>query len=266
MPRIVTLHGARGGVGTTTLAAELAVRAARGGRRVGLADCCLRAPHLHALFGVAPTAWLNDALWHRHGIVEAALDLGGALPEPPPGGLYLLPADPAPGAIARLLNEGLASGRLAGILREAVAVLALDLLILDAPAGFGEEALQAAALADCLLVLLPAEPQRRAGLDLTLLERLEPAQMLIVGTQAATGQDVRALADAMAESCRRPVAAILPRCDGMGAPGTSPPGPSPAWGGFVAGLRGIEDAIAAGWSAAEPGFRGSRSGPGPRTR
>ncbi|MCJ2135311.1 hypothetical protein MKK69_14825 [Methylobacterium sp. J-026] len=256
---IVTVHSPRGGVGTTTLAGHLAVQAARGGRRVGVADCCLRAPDLHALFGVAATACLNDFLWHRCGIAEAALDLGGDLPGPLPAGagLYLLPASPAPGEIARLLNDGLDPGRLARGLRQAMEVLALDLLILDAPAGFGDDAVLAAALADCLLVLLPTEPQRHAGLDLTLLERLEPARMLIVGNQAAPGLDVQACADAMAASCRRPVAAILPRCDGIGPPGRSPrPGQSPAWTAFAAGLHRIADLITEGRPSA--GSHGKR--------
>jgi septum site-determining protein MinD len=247
--RIVTVHGQRGGVGTTTLAGHLAVELARGGRRVGLADCCLRAPDLHALFETAVAGCLNDYLWHRCGIAGAAVDLGAALPAPLPeaAGLILLPASPEPAEIARLLNDGVEPGRLAGALREAGEVLALDHLVLDAPAGFGEEALVAAALADCLLVLLHAAPRRRGGTDLTLLERLAPARMMVVLNHAAPWLDAEALADEAAAACRRPVAAVLPRCDELGPPGRLvAPGEPPVRVAFDAGLRRITGLIEEG--------------------
>ncbi|MEH3148522.1 MAG: hypothetical protein PGN34_26495 [Methylobacterium frigidaeris] len=246
MPLVVTVHGQRGGAGTTTLAGHLAAHLALGGRRVGLADCCLRSPDLHASFGIEADPCLNDFLWHRTGIAGAALDLGGALAAPLPekAGLYLLPASPAPAELARLLNEGLDTRRLARGLRDAAEALSLDLLILDAPAGFGEEALLAAALADCLLVLLHAEPRRRRGTDLTLLERLEPTRMLVVLNQAAPWLDATALADEAAVSCRRPVAAVLPRCEALGPPGRGPsPGEPPARAAFAAGLNRIAGLI-----------------------
>ncbi|WP_162501403.1 tyrosine-protein kinase family protein [Methylobacterium crusticola] len=250
MPLIVTVHSHRGGVGTTTLASHLAAHLALGGRRVGLADCCLRAPDLHAHFGIDAAACLNDYLWHRTGIAGVTLDLGGifAAPLPEKGGLYLLPASPAPAEIARLLNEGLDASRLARGLCHAAEALALDLLILDAPAGFGEEALLAAALADCLLVLLHAEPRRRAGTDLTLLERLGPAQMLIVLNQAAPWLDAEALADEAAVSCRRSVAAVLPRCETLGPPGQGPASGEPlSRAAFTAGLSRIKRLLEEGW-------------------
>ncbi len=250
MTVVVTVHGQRGGVGTTTLAGHLALALARGGRRVGLADCCLRAPDLHALFDVAVAGCLNDYLWHRCGIAGAAVDLGAALPDPLPeaaGLLFLLPASPAPAEIARLLNDGIEPSRLAGGLREAGKVLALDHLVLDAPAGFGEEALVAAALADCLLVVLHAGPRRRSGTDLTLLERLEPARMMVVLNHAAPWLDAEALADEAAAACRRPVAAVLPRCDELGPPGRLPaPDEPPARAAFDAGLRRIAGSITEG--------------------
>ena len=63
-PRIVAVTSATAGEGKSTTAANLAVIAAQGGRRVCLVDADFRHPTLHDVFGLANVGGLESALEH----------------------------------------------------------------------------------------------------------------------------------------------------------------------------------------------------------
>jgi succinoglycan biosynthesis transport protein ExoP len=80
LPRLLVVTSASPGAGATTLAANLAVAMAGGGRRVLLVDANLRAPRLHQLFGVPIEPGFVDVLAGDRTAAEAAPALqGGSL-------------------------------------------------------------------------------------------------------------------------------------------------------------------------------------------
>ncbi len=87
-PELITVSGGKGGVGTTTIAVNLAVALARHGHRTVLVDADPRGGDAAMLCGVRERYTLADVL-------EARRTVGEVL-QPGPGGLQVLPAAWAP--------------------------------------------------------------------------------------------------------------------------------------------------------------------------
>lgn len=104
-PQFVVVAGGKGGVGTTTIAVNLAVALARDGHRTVLVDGDLGTADAAGLCGTREAYHIADVLAGRRGLHEA-LQLG-------PGGVQVLPGawatghvtDCAPAAQDRLLRE-----------------------------------------------------------------------------------------------------------------------------------------------------------------
>ena len=114
MPKIISIHSFRGGTGKSNTTANLAVLVARAGRRVGVIDTDIHSPGIHVIFGLKDDAVryaLNDFLWGRCRIEEAAYEVGAAISAMTRGqesspGLFLIPSSVKTGEIARVLREG----------------------------------------------------------------------------------------------------------------------------------------------------------------
>lgn len=104
-PQLIVVAGGKGGVGTTTVAVNLAVALARDGHRTVLVDGNLGAADAAALCGTREAYHIADVISGRRGVHEA-LQLG-------PAGVQVLPGawatghvtDCAPEAQDRLLRE-----------------------------------------------------------------------------------------------------------------------------------------------------------------
>src|SRR4051794_32334971 len=110
MGKIISIHSFRGGTGKSNTTANLAVLAARAGKRVGVIDTDIHSPGIHVIFGLKPDDFryaLNDYLWGRCRIDEAAYDMSANLagdvpPASPRARLFLIPSSLKPGEIARV--------------------------------------------------------------------------------------------------------------------------------------------------------------------
>src|SRR5215212_8309131 len=115
--RVVAVTSSARGEGRTTIAANLALTAAREGREVALVECDVRRPSLAAMLGLAPRAGLAE-------VVQGSAELPQALCRS--GSLAVLAAGDArdPGAILR-------SARLATVIEQLRG--SFPLVLLDVP-------------------------------------------------------------------------------------------------------------------------------------
>lgn len=142
----VLLTGGKGGVGKTTLAANLGVELARTGRRVLLADLDLGLGNLHVTLRLSPRACIEDALGTERRLSDCVV--AG------PGGVHVLPAgsgNPAMAALDEVRRLELRD-RLAELSRD------YDLVVGDSAAGIGPDVLAFATLADQVLCVTTPDP------------------------------------------------------------------------------------------------------------
>lgn len=163
-PKTVVLAGGKGGVGTSTIAVNLAVALAREGGRVVLVDADFAGPDVATLCGVDDQYGAADVLAGRRTVHEV-LERG-------PGGIQILPAargltDPAdctPAAQDRLIEQLQALGPHA------------EYVLIDAGTGSGRTMRRFWESAD--LVMLVTHPDAAAVMDayaaIKLVERDEP--------------------------------------------------------------------------------------------
>lgn len=214
MTKIIAFHSFRRGTGKSTLTANLAALLAAQGQRVGVVDANLQAPSLHLLFNLPsqhPLHSLNDYLRGRCGIVRAARDITSHLNRRAAGALYLVPAgikaDDAlpPGREFDAAALGAGFGALA-------AELALDLLLVDAPAGLARPTLLTLAAADILYLIVRPDRQdyRGTALAVDLARNLQPLAIRLIVNQTPPPFDVEALKLTMEQAFQVRVSAVIP--------------------------------------------------------
>ncbi|MBC8445570.1 MAG: P-loop NTPase, partial [Chloroflexi bacterium] len=109
MSQIVSIHSFRGGTGKSNTAANFAALLAMEGRRVAVIDTDIQSPGIHVLFGLHEEDMahsLNDYLWGRCSIEQAACDVTPRLDADIKGQIFLVPSSIKAGEIARVLREG----------------------------------------------------------------------------------------------------------------------------------------------------------------
>src|SRR6478752_98735 len=109
MSRIISVHSFRGGTGKSNTTANLAALLAATGLQVGVVDTDILSPGIHVLFGLEEDDMLhslNDYLWGKCEIRDAALDVTDRLSSPVSGRVYLIPSSMKAGEIGRVLREG----------------------------------------------------------------------------------------------------------------------------------------------------------------
>lgn len=142
----VLVTGGKGGVGKTTLAANLGVELARAGRRVLLVDLDLGLGNLHVALRLSPRACVEDALDGTQRLADCVVS--------GPGGVHVLPAGSGNPAMASADPARRAK------LRNQVSELSrdYDLVVGDSAAGIGPDVLTFATLADQVLCVTTPDP------------------------------------------------------------------------------------------------------------
>jgi MinD-like ATPase involved in chromosome partitioning or flagellar assembly len=170
LPKVISLHSYRGGTGKSNVTANLAASLAAVGKRVAVIDTDIQSPGIHMLFELSDTdglRTLNDYLWERCSIVEAATDVTPAH-LPAAGRVWLVPSSVKAGEIAQVLREGYDVGLLNDGFRDLMDNLQLDYLLIDTHPGLNEETLLSIAVADELVILLRPDRQDFQGTAVTV--------------------------------------------------------------------------------------------------
>ncbi|HEX5444245.1 MAG TPA: P-loop NTPase [Pirellulales bacterium] len=200
-PQLVVVAGGKGGVGTTTLAVNLAVALNRGGHRTVLVDGDLGKADAASLCGTREVYHIADVLAGRRGLHEA-LQLG-------PAGVQVLPGawatghvtDCAPEAQDRLLRE------LARLESHA------DQVVLDAGNGEGRVVQRFCQAADRVLLVTSTDDasvmNAYAAIKLLRAVDAQPAIQLVVNL-AHDAAEAKQIHDRLAHACRRFLGFELP--------------------------------------------------------
>ena len=224
MTQVVSVHSFRGGTGKSNVTGNLATLLAGQGLRVGIVDTDIQSPGIHVLFGLEEEEigyTLNDYLWGRCVLTEAAYDVSSALGEKATaaadGGLYLVPSSIRANEITQILREGYDPTLLNGGFSQLIRQLDLDYLFIDTHPGINEETLLSVAISDVLVILLRPDRQDYQGTAVTVdvARELEVPKMLLVVNKALSSFKFSALSNKIAATYDVPVAGVLPLCEEM---------------------------------------------------
>lgn len=222
MSEIVSIHSFRGGTGKSNSTANLAAIIAQAGYRVAIVDTDIQSPGIHVLFGFDEDKMkysLNDYLWGRCQIEEAAYDVSSILGEKRKlnSKIYLIPSSIRMGEITRILREGYDVNMLIDGFEDLIKALKLDYLFIDTHPGLNEETLLSITISDVLLIILRPDRQDFQGTAVTVevARKLQVPKLLLMVNKAHPALDFKALEQDMQKTYNATVAAILPIADEM---------------------------------------------------
>jgi len=220
MSKIISIHSFRGGTGKSNTTANLAAQMAIAGLRVGIVDTDIQSPGIHVLFGLDEAQMvhsLNDYLWGKCKIEEAAHEVSKNLGVSVSGKVYLIPSSSKAGEIARVLREGYDVSLLNDGFQELVEQLNLDILLIDTHPGLNEETLLSIAISDVLLIIMRPDQQDFQGTSVTVdvARKLDVPELYLVVNkvpQVFNFDEIRGRVEKLYNS---DVAAILPHSDDL---------------------------------------------------
>jgi len=220
MAKIISIHSFRGGTGKSNTVANTATLLAAEGLRVGVIDTDILSPGIHVLFGLDDERMrysLNDYLWGKCDITQAAYDVTPGQEGELPGRVYLIPSSIKPGEIARILREGYDVGLLNDGFRNLVEDLELDMLIIDTHPGLNEETLLSIAISDELVILLRPDSQDYQGTSVTVevARKLDVPRMTLIVNKTPDAFDAAEVKARVEQAYGCEVAAVLPHSDEM---------------------------------------------------
>ncbi len=220
MSQIISIHSFRGGTGKSNTTANIAAVLASQGQRVGVIDTDIQSPGIHILFGMSGSSIdysLNDYLWGRCEIGQAAHDVTSIIEGGTSGKLYLIPSSVRADEIVNILREGYDVSLLTEGFRNLIRELSLDVLMIDTHPGLNEETLFSIAISHSLAIIMRPDQQDYEGTGVTVevARSLDvPRLMLIVNKTppAFNASEVRARVEQTYE-CK--VSAVLPHSEKM---------------------------------------------------
>jgi MinD-like ATPase involved in chromosome partitioning or flagellar assembly len=220
MSEIISVHSFRGGTGKSNTTANLAALMAAQGLRVGVVDTDILSPGIHVLFGLEEDDMvhsLNDYLWGKCAIEEAAVDVTSRLPSPIKGKIYLIPSSMKAGEIGKVLREGYDVGLLNDGFQDLSEQLKLDVLLIDTHPGLNEETLLSIAISNALIIIMRPDQQDYQGTSVTVevARKLGVPILLLVVNKVPQAFDFGAVKSRVEQTYRAEVAAVLPHSDEM---------------------------------------------------
>jgi MinD-like ATPase involved in chromosome partitioning or flagellar assembly len=218
--KIVSIHSFRGGTGKSNTTANTAVLMAMEGKRVGVIDTDIQSPGIHVLFGMDEKHIkysLNDYLWGKCEIEEAAYDVTSYLNANIKGKVFLIPSSIKAGEIARVLREGYDIGLLNDGFQDLIDKLNLDVLVIDTHPGLNEETLLSIAVSDVLAIILRPDNQDYQGTGVTVevARKLDVPNMVLIVNKVPQVFNPDAVKAQVENAYKCPVAAVLPHSDEM---------------------------------------------------
>jgi MinD-like ATPase involved in chromosome partitioning or flagellar assembly len=220
MSKIISVHSFRGGTGKSNTTANLSALLAMDGARVGVVDTDIASPGIHVLFNLDESEMvhsLNDYLWGKCGIEEAAHDVTGHVGGEIKGQIFLIPSSIKPGEIARILREGYDVGLLNDGFRDVVEKLKLDYLLIDTHPGLNEETLLSIAISNALIIILRPDSQDYQGTAVTVdvAKKLDVPKMLMLVNKTPLTFDFEDVRTRVEQTYDAKVGAVLPHSDEM---------------------------------------------------
>ena len=218
MARIISIHSFRGGTGKSNTTANLAAYIASTGQRVGVIDTDIQSPGIHVLFSLDPSEVdksLNDFLWGRCPIEQAAYDVTSRLGTTIDGKLFLIPSSLRTGEITRVLRDGYDVSLLHEGLQALVRELELDALLIDTHPGLNEETLLSIAVSDALVIIMRPDHQDYQGTGVTVevAKSLEVPKILLVVNKTPETFDHADVKKRVEETYGCEVGAVIPHSD-----------------------------------------------------
>jgi septum site-determining protein MinD len=220
MSKIVSVHSFRGGTGKSNTSANFSYLSAKRGLRVGVVDTDIQSPGIHVLFGIDEHAMgnsLNDYLWGKCEIQDAAHDVTASLGSDMQGKLFLIPSSIKAGEIARVLREGYDVGLLNDGFHDLIERLNLDLLVIDTHPGLNEETLLSIAISDVLLLILRPDSQDYQGTSVTVevARKLDVPKMFLMVNKVPEKFDPVDVRQRVEKTYNCEVAAVIPHSDDL---------------------------------------------------
>ena len=218
MSKIISIHSFRGGTGKSNTTANVAMLLAAEGRRVAVVDTDIQSPGIHVLFGLDQATLnrtLNDYLWGRCRIVEAAHDVTPSLGVDFEGRTFLVPSSIQPADIAQVMREGYDVGLLNEGFRHLIEELELDALLLDTHPGLNEETLLSIAMSNALAIIMRPDSQDYEGTSVTVAvaRKLGVPRMVLVVNKTPEIFDAAEVEARVEKTYDCEVAAVLPHSD-----------------------------------------------------
>lgn len=215
MPKVVSVHSYRGGTGKSNFTANLASTVALKGQRVGVVDTDIQSPGIHNLFGLEPETMgktLNDYLWGRIPLEEAAYDVSANISLKGGGNLFLVPSSIKADDISRILSEGYDVKLLNDGFRQLVRGLKLDYLFIDTHPGLSKETFLTIAISHILVLILRPDKQDYQGTAVTVdvARQLKVRKMMLAVNKALNKMDFDALRQKVKAAYNAPVAGVFP--------------------------------------------------------
>jgi len=220
MSKIISTHSFRGGTGKSNLTANMTALLAQTGCRVGVVDTDIQSPGIHILFGLDETQIghsLNDYLWGKCDISDAAHDVTPGLGSGIQGKVFLIPSSIKVGEIARVLREGYDVGLLNDGFQSLVNELQLDVLMIDTHPGLNEETLLSISISDILVIILRPDQQDYQGTSVTVevARKLEVPHMMLVVNKLPAVFNAAEVKQKVERIYNCPVAGVIPHSDDM---------------------------------------------------
>lgn len=220
MSKIISIHSFRGGTGKSNTTANISALLAMDGARVGVVDTDIASPGIHVLFNLDESDMvhsLNDYLWGKCAIEEAAHDVTGRLGGEIKGQVFLIPSSIKAGEIARILREGYDVGLLNDGFRDVVEKLKLDYLLIDTHPGLNEETLLSIAISNALVIILRPDSQDYQGTAVTVdvARKLDVPKMLILVNKVPSTFDFEDVRARVEQTYGATVGAVLGHSDEM---------------------------------------------------
>jgi MinD-like ATPase involved in chromosome partitioning or flagellar assembly len=220
MSKIISVHSFRGGTGKSNTTANVTALLAAQGMRVGVIDTDIQSPGIHVLFGLSEDNMqhsLNDYLWGKCNIEDAAHDVTAQLGPNTSGKVFLIPSSIKAGEIARVLREGYDVGLLNDGFHELVEALDLDVLMIDTHPGLNEETLLSVAISDALAVIMRPDQQDYQGTGVTVevARKLNVPRLVIIVNKTPQVYDFNQVKSQVEGLYGVEVAAVMPHSDEM---------------------------------------------------